>query len=86
MKFDHSKHDVEKFAYDLRVLGKMIGITDKQVLKHSREAFPPKFESQLLEEDYTDVAMGNMRLHVGGCFSFFFFISIYKLKKVLFFL
>ena len=31
MRFDHTKHDIEQFAYDLRILGKVIGMSDEQV-------------------------------------------------------
>ena len=30
-KADHTKHDVGQFAHDLRVLAKMMGMSDKQV-------------------------------------------------------
>ena len=37
MKFDHNKHDVTHFAYDLKVLGKM---SDEHILEHFEEGFP----------------------------------------------
>ena len=30
MKFDHTKHDIEQFTYDLKVLGKMIDMSDSR--------------------------------------------------------
>ena len=42
MKFDHTKHDVEEFAYDIKALVKMIGISDEQVQDHFKEVFSTK--------------------------------------------
>ena len=38
-------HDLEQFAYDLKVLGKMIGMSDEQIPEHFRESFPSKLKS-----------------------------------------
>ena len=62
MKFDHNKYDAEQFTYDLKVLCQMIGMSDKQVLAHSKVAFPPKIEAQFLEKDDTDTAIGKTRV------------------------
>ena len=45
MKFDYVKHDVEEFAYDLKFLSKVIGLSDEQVLEYFKEFFHPKIES-----------------------------------------
>ena len=34
MKFDNNKYGVEQFAYYLNVLGKMIGMSDEEILEH----------------------------------------------------
>ena len=39
MKFNYPKHDVEQFGYDKKVFGKMIGMSDEQILEHFRELF-----------------------------------------------
>ena len=41
MKFDHTKHDVEQFVYDLKVLGKMICVSDDQIYEHFKKSFLP---------------------------------------------
>ena len=43
-KSDHI-HDVEQFAHDLKVLHKIIGMSDEQILEHFKEAFPTKIEA-----------------------------------------
>ena len=53
IKFNHTKHDMEQFTYNLKVLGKMIGLSNKQVLEHFKEALPPKIEAQLQLEVLT---------------------------------
>ena len=40
MKFDQTKYSVEQFAYDQKILGKMIGMSDIQVLEHFKEVIP----------------------------------------------
>ena len=37
IEFHHTKHEVEKFAYDLKCLGRKIGMLGKQVLEHFKE-------------------------------------------------
>ena len=49
MKFHHTKHEIEQFACDLKILGKMIDMSDEHILEHFKESFPPKLELQLLE-------------------------------------
>ena len=49
MEFDHNKHDVEQFAFDLKVLGKMICMSDEQVLGHINESFPLKINDNCLK-------------------------------------
>ena len=40
MKFHHSKHDVEQFVHDfIKVLHKIIVMSDEQVLEHFKEVF-----------------------------------------------
>ena len=39
----------EQFAHDLKVLCKMIGMSEEHILDHFKELFPPKIESQLLD-------------------------------------
>ena len=59
MKFNHKKHDIEQFAYDLKGLGIMIGMSDEQVIEHIKGAFPPTILAQLLDMlDDTNVALG----------------------------
>ena len=62
MKFDHNKHDVEQFAYDLKVLGKMLGMSDEQLLENFKEAFPFKIEVVLLEINNVDTAIGKAKV------------------------
>ena len=50
MKFDHTKHDIEQFAHDLKVLGKMTGMSNEQVLEHFTKVFPSNIEIQLLKK------------------------------------
>ena len=57
MKFDQNKHDIEQFVYDLTVLGKMIGVSDEQILLHFKESFLPKLGVQLLESEYIATAL-----------------------------
>ena len=64
MKFDHTKHDIEQFAYDLKVLGKMIEMSDEQVYEYFKETFPAQIEAQLLEIEDIDVASGKARVLV----------------------
>ena len=40
MKFDHTKHDIELFTCDLKVLEKITGMSEEQVLEHFKESFP----------------------------------------------
>ena len=42
IKSIHNNYDVEQFAYDLKVLGKMIGMSDIQILEHFKESSPQK--------------------------------------------
>ena len=49
MKYNHTKHVIQQFVYDLKVPGKMIGLSDEPVIDHFKEAFPHKIESQLLQ-------------------------------------
>ena len=42
MKWDHIKHDIEQFPYDLKILGKMTGMPDEQVLKYFSDHFHNK--------------------------------------------
>ena len=43
MDFGHQKHDVQQFAYDLKVLGNMREMSDEQIPENFKEAFPPKY-------------------------------------------
>ena len=63
-KFNHTKHDIEEFSYDLKDLGKMIVVSDKQVLDHFKEAFPINIEAQLPEIDDIDIEIGKARVLV----------------------
>ena len=58
MTFDHNKYDVEQFTYDLNILGKETEMSNKWVLEHFKEAFPPKIVAQLLEIDEPDSEIG----------------------------
>ena len=42
MKFAHTKLDIEQFAHDLKVLWKMIGMSNDQVWKQFKESFYQK--------------------------------------------
>ena len=42
MKVNHKKYDVEQFAYDLKALWKIIGMSDKEILEHYKGSFPQK--------------------------------------------
>ena len=44
MRPNHTKNDMEQFAYDLQMLGKMICMSNEQVLEHFKEAFLAKIE------------------------------------------
>ena len=57
MKFYHNKKDAKHSEYHLKVLGKMIGISDEQVLEHFEKDFPSKIKAQLLEIEDTDAAI-----------------------------
>ena len=39
MKCNHTKHDIEQFAHELKVLGKMMGISDEQELEYLKRNF-----------------------------------------------
>ena len=58
MKFDDSKHDVEQFAHYLKGLGKMVGMSNEQVLEDFKVAIPPKIKGQLLGIDDNNVEIG----------------------------
>ena len=47
--FDHDKHEIEQFTYNVHALGKMKGMSDEQVLEHFKEAFPPKLRPNFLK-------------------------------------
>ena len=64
MKFNHNKQNVEQFVYALKVLGKMTGMSDKQILEHLNELFPPKTEVQVLLTEDTDVAISMAQILV----------------------
>ena len=49
MKFANAKHDIEQFAHDINIVGKMIGRSFDQVSEHFTETFLPNIESQFLE-------------------------------------
>ena len=49
MKFDYTKHDIEQCAIDLKVLGKVIDMSDNQILKNVKGSSLIKVESQWLE-------------------------------------
>ena len=36
MKFDHNKHDVEQFTYDIKIIGKMMGMSTNRSKSISR--------------------------------------------------
>ena len=36
MKFDHNRHDTEKFAYKLNGIREMTGMSDEQISEHSK--------------------------------------------------
>ena len=55
MKIIHTKHDLEQFAYAIKDVGKIIGMSDEKVLEHFKEVFPPKIEAQLIEIDDIDM-------------------------------
>ena len=38
MEFDHTKHDIEQFACDLKEIGEIIGMSDDQILEHFKES------------------------------------------------
>ena len=40
MKYYHNKHVLETFSYDPKGLGKMIGMSDEQVLEYFQKPFP----------------------------------------------
>ena len=61
MIFDHNKHDVEQFTYELGVLGKIMGLSDERVLENFKEAFPSKIEAHILKKDDIDTAIGKAR-------------------------
>ena len=65
MKFDLNKHGIEQFQYDLKVLGKMIRMSHKQILDHFKGVFQPKkIDVQLLEIADTDVAIWKAKVLV----------------------
>ena len=64
MKFNHNRHVVERFEYDIKGFDKMIGMQGDQVLDHSTEAFLPNTEAQLLKIDDIDVEIGKARVFV----------------------
>ena len=61
MKYDHNKHDIELFACDLNVLGK-IRMSDYQVLEHFKKVLSLNIEAHLLEIDDIDVAIRGERV------------------------
>ena len=58
MKFSCTEHGMEQFAYDLNHLGMMISMSDEQVLVHCKDAFPLNIQTQMLEIDDMDIAVG----------------------------
>ena len=64
MTFYHNKHNVEQFAYDLKVPGKIKKMLGEQVLEHFKESFAPKIESYLLKINDIDTAIGKARVLV----------------------
>ena len=48
-KFDHTKIWHKTVCIWPKVLGKVIGLPDKQVLENVKESFPPKIEAQLID-------------------------------------
>ena len=48
MKPLHNIHDMDEFLYNLEVLGKMIQMTEEQMLQYYKDTFLPKNETQLL--------------------------------------
>ena len=55
MKFDHNKHNAELFTYDLKVLVKMIGMLDEEILEQFKELFLPNIESREIEDIDIDI-------------------------------
>ena len=64
MKFNHNKHNAEQFAYDIKLLGKIIGILHEQVSEHFQQMFPPKHKAQLFEAETIDMAIVKRRAPV----------------------
>ena len=64
MKFDLNKYDIEQWIYEIKVTGKMIGMSDEKNLQHLKESFPPEIEAQLLEIEDKDIAMSKTRVLV----------------------
>ena len=55
MKLYYTEHDIEQSE----CLGKIIGISDKVVLEHFKEAIPPKIKPQWLEiKDTQHITIG----------------------------
>ena len=54
-KFDHNKYDMEQFAYGLKVMGKMIGMSDEQNIEQRN--LPTKNWGSIVKLDYTDEAL-----------------------------
>ena len=52
------QHDIELFACGQKVIHKMIGMSNEQVLEHFKEAFPPWVKAHLLETDGIDIEIG----------------------------
>ena len=59
MKCDHSKHVLVWFAYNLKILHMIIGMSDGQDLEHFKDAFPPNIEAQLLQIGDMDTEIGH---------------------------
>ena len=61
MKFDHTKHNIKQLTCDLKFLGEMIGMADKQVLEHLKDRFLPNNWGKFLETKNMDLAIGKAR-------------------------
>ena len=64
MKFEHTKHDVGQFVYDFKVLEKMIGMADDQMLQHFERFFSLNIEPQCLKNNTIDTAIVQVRVFV----------------------
>ena len=62
MKFNWTKDYVGHFAYDFKILQKMIAMAYYKILEHFEESCPPKTESQFLEIDDMDTIIVKARV------------------------